>query len=73
MRLKKRLIKTGGVIMKLFLLFIFGWPFFWMISTSLQTIDEVTGLRPHSFRQYFNFTIIWTPGIPARPEACGFI
>ena len=28
MRLKKRLIKTGGVIMKLFLLFIFGWPFF---------------------------------------------
>ena len=49
MRLKKRLIKICGVIMKLLLLFIFGWPFFWMISTSLQSIDEVNRVTPTFF------------------------
>lgn len=65
MRLKKRLIKTGGVIMKLFLLFIFGWPFFWMISTSLQTIDEVNRVTPTFFPavlQFHNYLDAWHSG-----------
>lgn len=55
MRLKKRLIKICGVIMKLLLLFIFGWPFFWMISTSLQSIDEVNRVTPTFFPAVFQF------------------
>lgn len=65
MRLKKRLIKICGVIMKLLLLFIFGWPFFWMISTSLQSIDEVNRVTPTFFPavlQFRNYLDAWHSG-----------
>ena len=65
MRLKKRLIKICGVIMKLLLLFIFGWPVFWMISTSLQSIDEVNRVTPTFFPavlQFRNYLDAWHSG-----------
>ena len=65
MRLKKRLIKICGVIMKLLLLYIFGWPFFWMISTSLQSIDEVNRVTPTFFPaglQFRNYLDAWHSG-----------
>ena len=65
MRLKKRLIKICGVIMKLLLLFIFGWPFFWMISISLQSIGEVNRVTPTFFPavlQFRNYLDAWHSG-----------
>ncbi len=65
MKTKKRLIKAGGIFMKLLLLFIFGWPFFWMLSTSLQTIDEVNRVTPTFFPavlQFHNYLDAWHSG-----------
>lgn len=51
--------------MKLLILFIFGWPFFWMISTSLKTIEEVNSIVPTIFPeipQFVNYIEAWTSG-----------
>lgn len=62
MQMKKKLIKIGGVLMKCLLLFIFGWPFFWLISTSLQTVEEVNRVTPTFFPavpQFINYAEAW--------------
>lgn len=65
MKAKKRIIHAGGILVKIFFIFIFGWPFFWMISTSLQTINEVNGVTPTFFPsipQFKNYIEAWTSG-----------
>ncbi len=65
MKRKNKIVCLGGLIMKLLILFIFGWPFFWMISTSLKTIEEVNSIVPTIFPeipQFVNYIEAWTSG-----------
>ena len=65
MKRKNKIVRLGGLIMKLLILFIFGWPFFWMISTSLKTIEEVNSIVPTIFPeipQFVNYIEAWTSG-----------
>lgn len=65
MKTKKKLIAAGGVFMKLVVLFIFGWPFFWMISTSLQSVEEVNGITPTflpAVAHFENYLEAWSSG-----------
>lgn len=65
MKRKNKIVRLGGLIMKLLILFIFGWPFFWMISTSLKTIEEVNSIVPTIFPeipQFINYIEAWTSG-----------
>ncbi len=54
--------KTLSTIGKLLLVFIFGWPFFWLISMSLQTIEEANSLIPTLWPatlQFKNYATAW--------------
>ena len=65
MKRKNKIVRLGGLIMKLLILFIFGWPFFWMISTSLKTIEEENSIVPTIFPeipQFVNYIEAWTSG-----------
>ena len=65
MKIKKKLISIGGILMKLLLLFIFGWPFFWMISTSLQSMEEVNSITPTflpAVAHFENYVEAWCSG-----------
>lgn len=62
----KKLIKNiVGIFSKVIVCAIFGWPFFWMISTSLQTIDEVNTVVPTfipAVPQFKNYAEAWNSG-----------
>lgn len=61
-------VKTAlGVIVKLLLIVIFGFPFFWMLSTSLQTLEEVNTVTPTSSPPPRSFRTTWKHGTTARP------
>ena len=54
-----------GVLLKLILIFIFGFPFFWMLSTSLQTLEEVNTVTPTflpAVPQFQNYVDAWNAG-----------
>lgn len=54
-----------GALVKILLLFIFGFPFFWMISVSLQTLNEVNTLTPTfipKVPQFINYLKAWNFG-----------
>lgn len=54
--------KTIGIIVKVILLLIFSFPFFWMISTSLQTLNEVNTTTPTfipKVPQFQNYVSAW--------------
>ena len=59
-------VKTAlGVIVKLLLIVIFGFPFFWMLSTSLQTLEEVNPVTPTflpASPQFQNYVEAWNYG-----------
>mgnify|MGYP002265787416 FL=1 len=59
-------VKTAlGVIVKLLLIVIFGFPFFWMLSTSLQTLEEVNTVTPTflpASPQFQNYVEAWNYG-----------
>ena len=60
--MKDKIIHMGGVLAKLLLLLVFGWPFFWMLSTSLQTSGEVNRMVPTFFPavpQFTNYLEAW--------------
>lgn len=60
--MKDKVIHMGGVLAKLLLLLVFGWPFFWMLSTSLQTSGEVNRMVPTFFPavpQFTNYLEAW--------------
>lgn len=60
--MKDKIIHMGGVLTKLLLLLVFGWPFFWMLSTSLQTSGEVNRMVPTFFPavpQFTNYLEAW--------------
>lgn len=62
--MKEKIIHTGGVLAKLLLLVVFGWPFFWMLSTSLQTSAEVNRVVPTflpEVPQFRNYLEAWKP------------
>lgn len=63
--MKKKLLFGLDVVAKLLVLFIFAWPFFWMLSTSLQTTAEVNKLTPTFFPatlQFKNYLDAWQSG-----------
>lgn len=54
--------KTLSTIGKIAMIFIFGWPFFWLISMSLQTIEEANALVPTlwpAIPQLKNYAVAW--------------
>lgn len=59
-------VKTAlGVIVKLLLIVLFGFPFFWMLSTSLQTLEEVNTVTPTflpASPQFQNYVEAWNYG-----------
>lgn len=61
----KALNRPIGWLVKGILLVLFGWPFFWMISTSLQTISEVNTVTPTflpAVPQFGNYIKAWNFG-----------
>jgi len=61
----QKLSQAGNLLLKLVVLFVFGWPFFWLISTSLQTIYEVNSVTPTFFPavpQFKNYLDAWHSG-----------
>jgi sn-glycerol 3-phosphate transport system permease protein len=61
----KKINHLIGWIIKGVLLVIFGWPFFWLISTSLQTVAEVNTITPTfipAVPQFNNYIKAWNFG-----------
>ena len=62
----RRLIKNWiGIFFKLVVCVVFGWPFFWLISTSLQSLNEVNTVVPTflpAVPQFQNYVEAWHSG-----------
>jgi len=57
--------KWIGIFFKIVVCGIFGWPFFWLISTSLQSLNEVNTVTPTFFPavpQFQNYLDAWHSG-----------
>ena len=60
-----RLTRISSLLLKLLLFLLFGWPFFWLISTSLQTVTEVNSVTPTilpAVPQFGNYLKAWQSG-----------